>query len=568
MPIVEVEGQQFEFPEGTPDEVIGNAIRNHFSEQDMPAQQIQAEPAGQPSQEERQQEQDGGLGEALLSIGTSVLSEPIAGISGIVMSAFGGLAKGAETVELVRDALTFNPKSPEGKAKLESIGEVVEKGVEAVRFPISGLSGLGTLATGGTLTEAEESIRRVQDEGISTALGKATLEATGSPELATIAHSLPTAALEILGVKGLRSTKLKGQKLSRNVSEAITQAAPDLQTLKARTSQAYKALDDSGIRIKSEVYDGFVDRLQTKVAKEGLDRTLTPKSQGVVDRFISEKGLPKTPTELETLRKVAKGAASSIEPPDARIGSIIIDELDNAIDSLSSQIGGKFREARGLAQRGFKSQAISDMIENASHTASGMENGLRIEIRKLLKNKKKMRGFTADEKAALKKIEQGTTAANTAKFLGKFGISEGQATSMLGASIGVGGGGALGSIFGGPAGAAIGAITAPAIGQIAKKTAQRITLNNTRFADDLVRAGKNAKRVTRAYLKNTPIRNRSVSELTDLLLDTNLDPVTIRALSKTDKFVADAAFFAKEAKRRATQAGAAALIAAPALQEQ
>lgn len=513
--------------------------------------------------------EEDGLGEALLSIGSSVLAEPIAGISGLVMSAFDGAKSGAETVELVRESLTFDPKSVAGKARLKSIGEMVEKGVDIARIPVSGIAGLATLAAEGDVGEAVEAVRGVQERGISETLGEATLEATGSPELATIAHSLPTAALEMLGVKGLNKGKLKTQRLSGNVAEAITQAAPDLKTIKQVSSDAYKALDNSGVRIKPEVFDGFVDRLQKKLSKEGIDRTLTPKSQAVIDRFIEDKGLPKSPSQLETLRKIARGAANDIDKTDARIGGIIIDELDDAIDGLSKQIGGKFKEARGLAQRGFKSQAIVDMIENASHTASGLENGLRIEVRKLLKNKKRLRGFSPDEITALKRIEQGTTAANTAKFLGKFGISEGQATSMLGASIGVGGGGAIGAAFGGPAGAGIGAITVPAIGQIAKKTAQRITLNNTKFADDLARSGKNAKKVTRAYLKHTPLKDRSISDLTDLLLDQNLDPSDIAALAKSktlaNKFVADAAFFAEEVKRRAQQATAGAVIVSPGI---
>ena len=538
-------------------------------ETQQPAQDIAIE---QPAANATMGMQDNGLGEALLSVGTSVFAEPIAGISGLVMSAFEGAKSGAETVDLVRNALTFDPRSEAGKEKLKSIGELVKKGIDIVEVPVSGIVGLGTLATGGTLSEAAESIKNVQERGISTSLGKATLKATGSPELAAIAHSLPTAALEVFGVKGLNIGRLKNQKLSGDVSRAITQAAPDLQTIKSQASSAYKALDESGIRIKPRVFDGFVDKLSKKLTKEGIDRTLTPKSQAVIDRFISEKGIAKTPSQLETLRKVAAGAAKSIDPPDARIGSIIIDELDNAIDSVSGQIGGKFKEARGLAQRGFKSQSIADMIENASHTASGMENGLRIEIRKLLKNKKKRRGFSADEISALKQIEQGTTAANVAKFLGKFGISEGQATSMLGASIGVGGGGAIGSVFGGAPGAAVGAVTIPIIGQIAKKTAQRITLNNTKFADDLVRSGKNAKGIVRAYLKHTPLKNRSVSDLTDLLLDQNLNISDIKTLPKSvtpaNKIVSDDVFFAEELKRKAKQAGAGAVIVSPALQEQ
>jgi len=515
--------------------------------------------------------QDGGLGEALLSIGSSVLAEPIAGISGIVSGVFGGSQSATDTVRMVQDALTFDPRSEAGKEKLKNIGELVGKGVDIVRKPLSGLGGLGTLATGGTLEEAAQTVSEVQERGVSTVLGEATLEATGSPELATIAHTLPTAALELLGVKGLKGAKLKGQKLSPSVSKAITQAAPDLKVIKQRASDAYKALDESGIRVKPKVFDNFVDGLQKKLAKEGIDKTLTPKSQAVIERFISEKGIPKTPSDLETLRKVASNASRSIDPPDARIGTIIVDELDTAIDSLSDQIGGKFREARGMAQRGFKSRDIADIIENASHTASGMENGLRIEVRKLLKNKKRRRGFSADEIQALNQIEQGTTSANVAKFLGKFGISEGQATSMLGASIGIGGGGAIGSVFG-PVGAATGAVAVPALGQFAKKTAQRITLNNTKFADDLARSGKNAKRVTRAYLKHTPVKNRSVSDLTDLLLDQNLDPINIKSLPKSmtpaNKLISDAVFFAEEIKRRAKQAGSAALIASPTLQEQ
>lgn len=497
-----------------------------------------------PSEQSIGQDLLGGT-EVVGTVLSSAIAEPIAGLSGLVASLFGGTDTGADTVKLVRDALTFEPRTEAGKAQLKSVGEFVA--------PV-----------GEKLGQAESF------------LGEAVLNATGSPALAAIAHSLPTAALEAFGVKGLRGAKLKGAKLSPKVAEAIQQAAPDLQAIKSATTQAYKDLDNLGIKVKPEVFDRFADGLQSKLSKEGLkinspSEQLFPKSTSALKTIIDEKGLPKTASELETLRKVASGAAKSIDPPDARLGTIIVDEIDNALDKLSNEIGGKFKEARGLAQRGFKSQTIQDMIENASHTASGMENGLRIEARKLLKNKKKRRGFTADEIKALKQIEQGTTASNAAKFLGKFGISEGQATSMLGVSIGAGGGGAIGSMFG-PAGAAVGALTIPALGQIAKKTAQRLTLNSTKFADDLARSGKNAKAVTRAYLKHTPIANRSVSDLTDLFLDQNLNLDDIKALPKsasgTAKLIADAKFFAEEIKRRAQQSASVGLITTPAIPAQ
>lgn len=361
----------------------------------------------------------------------------------------------------------------------------------------------------------------------------------------------------------------KTERLPSNITQAIVKTSPEINKLKAATKEAYKALDNTGIKIKPKVYDRFVDNLSAKMKKEGIDKTLHPKATAVMKRMEEDKGTFKTPSELETLRKIAKDAANSIDAPESRLGTIIVKKLDKSIDDLSSQIGGQFKQARALAKRGFKSEAITDMIENASHTASGLENGLRIEARKILKSKAKRRGFTADEKAMLSKIEQGTTAANTAKFLGKFGISEGQATSMLGASIGAAGGGAIGASFGGPAGAGVGALTIPALGQFAKKTAQRLTLDNTKLLDSFVRAGENAKEIAKAYLKNVPKSERNVSDLTDLLLNSNLTLKEVENLTKSNnKFISDASYYASYLRKKAQQATKAGIAASPELQNQ
>jgi len=512
----------------------------------------------------------GGL-DVAKTVVSSAVAEPVAGLAGLISSPFVSQDQAVKNIESVREFITLEPSTQEGQRNLKVVGELVNKGVDLANIPASGLVGIGEVLTGQGLEQAAQSVRDVQQKGFSTVLGQRVLEETGSPELATIAHSLPTAALEAIGVRGLKSAQFKGEKLSGNVAKAIQQAAPDLQTINKAKNAAYDQLDNFGVKVKSEVFDKFADRVNARLIKEGADPTLTPKSTAALRRIVEAKGSAKSLSELDTLRKIAKGAANDIDKTDARLGNIIIAELDSSIDKLSSQIGGKFKEARGLAQRAFKSQDVADMIENASHTASGLENGLRIEARKILKNKKRRKGFTSEELKALRKIEQGTTTANVAKFLGKFGISEGQATSMLGASIGIGGGGAIGSAFG-PAGAAVGALAVPAIGQIAKKTAQRLTLNNTKFADDIIRAGKNSKEITKAYLKNTPIAERSVSDLTDLLLDPSLTGGDVKSLIKVNspnnKLIQDAIFFVGEIKRRSQQAGSAALITQPDLNKE
>lgn len=488
------------------------------------------------------------------TVATSAIAEPIAGIAGLLEASGRGVAnflgfdggdaaaEATKTINTVRDFLTADIDTPEGQRQAQQLGQFLE--------PVTS-----------TFQEVES------------ALGNTVLEKTGSPALAAAAHSLPTAVLELIGVKGLRSarTPLKGEKLSSNVAKAIQQSAPDIDQIRQAKNVAYKELDDFGIKVQSKVYDKFADNIASRLNKEGLDPTLTPKANAAVKRMIAEKGSPKSLQELDTIRKIARGAANDIDKTEARLGSIIINELDKGVETLSNEIGGKFKQARGMAQRGFKSETINDMIENASHTASGLENGLRIEARKILKNKKKRRGFTSDEISALKQIEQGTSASNAAKFLGKFGISEGQATSMLGFSIGAGGGGALGSFFG-PGGAALGAVTIPALAQISKKTAQRLTGKSAKFADDLVRSGKDAKKIVRTYLKHTPVKDRNVSDLTDLLLDEGVDVSDIKSLpsSKTPvgRLVSDAKFYASELNRRVKQAGSAALITTPSVEQE
>lgn len=504
---------------------------------------------------------------------SSAVAEPIAGLAGLVSLPFTDSAQATKNIESVREFIQLEPSTDEGKRNLNVVGQLVNKGVDLANIPVSGLIGIGELLSGQGFDQAVKSINDVKGKGLSSVLGQRTLDATGSPELAALAHSLPTAALEALGVKGLRSAKLPNERLSGNIAEAIQQAAPDIKKIQTAKSNAYAALDDFGVKVRTSTFDRFADKINAQLIGEGIDPTLTPKSTAALKRIIDAKGSDKSLGDLDTLRKIAKGAANDMDKTDARLGNIIIAELDSGIDGLSTQIGGKFKEARGLAQRAFKSQDITDMMESASHTASGLENGLRIEARKILKNKKRRKGFSADELSALRKIEQGTTLGNLTKFLGKFGISEGQATSMVGASFGVGGGGVIGSMFGGPAGAAIGAVAAPAIGQIAKKTAQRITVKNAKLADDLIRAGKNSKEVAKAYLKNTPMSERSVSDLTDLLMNPNITGGDVTALvrqgnSPTGRLLSDTMFFVNESKRRLKQAASVAAITQPELDKE
>ena len=107
------------------------------------------------------------------SIGSSILAEPAAGLYGLAALAGtgGDTEAAAEAVATAREALTYSPQTEGAQQNIQTVGEFMAPLGEAL-------------------------------ETVSTGLGDTVYEWTGSPELAVVAYSLPTAALEIAGVKG------------------------------------------------------------------------------------------------------------------------------------------------------------------------------------------------------------------------------------------------------------------------------------------------------------------------------------------------------------------------------
>jgi hypothetical protein len=209
------------------------------------------------------------------------------------------------------------------------------------------------------------------------------------------------------------------------------------------------------------------------------------------------------------------------------IGVKIIDAIDDFITELPesaikpkpgmspADIGSRYKVARDLWGRAKRSELLTEALAKADNQASGLENGIRVQFRSILNNKKQRKFFNKEELAAMREVVQGTKATNLFKLLGKFGYSEGQATNSLMAVIG----GGAGAMFGG----APGAVAVPVVGQLSKSLAQRLTRNNAIFADQVVRAGKNGRRITEAYFKNTPKAARSAEELSELLMRPDIE---------------------------------------------
>lgn len=510
---------RFEVPEGTTPEQVQQQANQQFGGQDvgMGGGAIPSDVVDKPGVEDPSflEHAAGALGafgrqkiadaETLAALGSGIIAEPIAGLAGIAqaINPFAEEGAGGRAVEAVREALTVQPITEAGQAQVQAVA--------------------GALAPVGEVISGAEKF-----------LGDETLELTGSPALAAAAATLPTAIGEVLGValgrgavKGSQAIKETGKQ--KDITKLIVESAPEIDQLQDVSRAVYKEIDDLGVSLQPKAFSGMVNKIRKEVKDQGFDKNLNPKTAAVLKAFDEKiaSRVPPTLTEVDTMRKIAGGAAKSLEPAEAALGVTIINTMDNFLDQLGStgfkapksvnlaDIRPKYKAARDLWGRARRSELIQESFEKAKNQASGFENGVRTQFRSILNNKKKSKFFKPDEITAMQKVVRGGAKENILKLIGKLGFSEGQASGFLGGSIGIG----AGAHFLGP----VGAVGVPLIGQVAKKLAQKLTVRNAEFADTVVRAGTDARKIAEAYIDNVPKKQRSSAELSQLLTNRTID---------------------------------------------
>lgn len=477
----------------------------------------------------------GGL-ETAAAIGSSVAGEIGGGIAGLATSLIPGTesGSGAAVAQGVRDALTFQPSGDEANRNLQAVGDFVTPAAEV----FSGVED--------TLGQGAVDLTQAAGDALGVDVPSEVLATAGA-----IGKTAPTAFLELIGASTAKGfTKLK---TGKELDSLIKTSLPSVDELKGASRKVFNELSEQGTTVKPEAIGTLTDNIERAARKAGARPRTNTEAFGVIDEFkdIVEEGRVIDLDELDELRTVAQNAAKSIDPSKKAPALAMIDEIDGFLDDAGTDIlnspkgkniGAEYRSARKVWGRARRAEVVEELFTNAKDTASGFENGLRIEARKLLKSKKRSRFFTKGEQQAIRRISEGTTATNAAKMVGRLGFSEGQAINIVN------------PLLGGAAGAAVfgtaGGVAVPLIGQVAKGLAQRLTANSGKFADQVVRAGGNADEIAKAYIRNTPKAQRSAAELSQLFIKNEIDLSTVKnAIAK------EAADIAQQA--RSAQVGAA-----------
>lgn len=353
---------------------------------------------------------------------------------------------------------------PQAETQVERALQVGGGALGGVGGQVGALGQLAKTATspvgrGVAQTLSQEPARQVAAALPVGATSQYVAEETGSPTLglaAGVAAGIPFA----MGAKG-------------------TLQAPTVQELKGQAGQQYKFAEDVGAVFKKNSYNQFANKIESTLAKEGLDKTLQPRVYAALERIKDTKGGNVSLENMEILRRISQAAGSSADASERRLASILVDNLDDFVETAqpgqlakgSSEAVKALTDARDLWKRAKKTEIIDDLVSSADLRAeanfsqSGMENALRRKLVNLADNPKALRAFTKEEQNAIKVAAKGGPTQNLLRFIGKLaptGIVSG------GGSVG------LGYLAGGP----IGAVGLPLAGGIARQGATQLGLRN------------------------------------------------------------------------------------------
>lgn len=495
------DGRILEFPDGTDPSIIQSTVKKTLGIEDVGVDIPTSADTGdreEPGLLEQAGSAIAGVAEPAAAIISGIAAEPIAGLAGLGAALLPGEpGAAARAVEETREALTFKPRTEAGQAGLQEVGEALAPVGEAI-------------------------------SGAETFLGDQVFEATGSPALAAAAKTIPTAIGEALGfgIGGKLAKVAKKGPSKRKIKRAVVDSAPQIETMKNTARNIYTEIDDAGVTIKPESYRRLFNKISQDTKKQGLDVRTTPRAAGALDVLKDTLDTSPTLTEIDTLRKAVGKVAQNIDPAESSLAVRMISDIDDYLDNIkqsdissgsikSGDVSRKYKAARNLWGRARRSETIQEALIKAEETASGVENGIRIEFGKIV-NSKKSKFFPKEEIASMREVIKGDFKANLLKHVGKFGISLDRSGTNLLAFLG-GAGGAVGG--GGLGGGAL-VLT---IGTASRELSKFLAKRQGKFIDAVTRAGIDADEIVGAYLTAFPKSKRTAIDLSLLLSDPQID---------------------------------------------
>jgi hypothetical protein len=383
------------------------------------------------------------------------------------------------------------------------VNDIINAGLEAGEFPTKDV-----IPTYQPRTELGRSMVQAGGE-IMSPVGAAVDYATdiNNPDPGVRATGrLMRAASAILPAVGMRG-------MPKGAPRPAPRPPPTTAELRTAADEAFaraRALGKEEI-IKQDSLGRFTNQAERTLggAEYAFDPQLHPQTAISYRILMDESTKPGTaghsPQGLEVIRRklmtAENNAIRSGMPDDARLAGKLLDDFDEFADNLvdgrdiigsgagdaKASIAAR-TEARELWSRLKRAQTIEDLVERArisspALTQTGLENALRLQFKQLALNKRRMRQFSAEERAAIERVATGGRLQQAARRVA--GLAPRGVVSATGTTL-------LGNTLAGPAGSA----ALLGLGEAGALAARIMRLRDVEAASELVRRGRGASAET------------------------------------------------------------------------
>jgi hypothetical protein len=309
-------------PEGATQEAVMAYAKQQYAQMQTPAEPAAPPPpepeAPKPAYGEQLLHNGGellkGLGETALNLGTGAVAQVAGGLSGIgTLLTGGGSEKAAANVENVQNTLTYQPRSEAGKSAataLGKVGEVVDKGSDWV--------------------------------------GSGVAETTGSPALGAVAKALPTAVATLLdpGVAGTLTRAGAAQKalpkvrpMTENMTPTEANAAA-VETLLSKdvSVPSYQRGAGFGATTKESLHRGADVMLgKSRVPEKQLGEFTRAALREVDPSIDATRAVPEVMGNIK--RSVSTEYESLLAANPTRVDNVMVQELADVRNQILREVG-------------------------------------------------------------------------------------------------------------------------------------------------------------------------------------------------------------------------------------
>lgn len=338
---VEAQGKTFTFPDGTTNDQIGAAVDEFFGSQQAPAPAAPEPTFG---------EQALGALEVGGTLISGALAEPVAGLTGIAAGLTGkDEEQAAAQVQATQEAFTFDPKTPEGRSQLQAtakalqpVAEILQKAEQAsgdLGFDIAGPIGGALASTLPTLALELTGLAGVRQ-------AKRVAKSTVDPELKKV-----ITAGEELEVPVLTTDLFVPESKFGGVLQDVSEALGPLGTGSSRKTQQ---------KARQDVVTGYADELEIELDSPFADsivKSLNTKNKKVLKAAGDQRN--KAVTKLNEFGDVPSGRINSTIDELLAEQSALRETANPTITALLDNYKSSFGEPVNFEQmKNFRTQII------------------------------------------------------------------------------------------------------------------------------------------------------------------------------------------------------------------